>query len=140
MNSINTMDSITIKKNPQEIENYNYLLLSIYFYLKHNNYNSTADILFSEGNLENIFKFPQDIKEISNEKEKLIKNFIQYFYYNSYFKFQNSFDIFGDFWEQFWVIFSNKIKQGNKAISQIDNIINQEKNNLKLTYNDKTYH
>ena len=78
MNSINTMDSLTIKKNPQEIENYNYLLLSIYFYLKHNNYNSTADILFSEGNLENIFKFPQDIKEISNESDKLLKNFIQY--------------------------------------------------------------
>ena len=119
MNSINTMDSITIKKNPQEIENYNYLLLSIYFYLKHNNYNSTADILFSEGNLENIFKFPQDIKEISNEKEKLIKNFIQYFYYNSYFKFQNSFDIFGDFWEQFWVIFSNKLNKETKQFLKL---------------------
>ena len=32
-------------------ENQFFLLLSIYFYLKHNNYNATAEILFQECNL-----------------------------------------------------------------------------------------
>lgn len=34
-------------------ENQFFLLLSIYFYLKHNNYNVTAEILFTECNLGN---------------------------------------------------------------------------------------
>ena len=104
-----------------------YLLLSIYFYLKHNNYNTTAENLFNEGNLGNIFKFPQEVQEGTNEAEKLQKKFIQHFYYNSYFKSQDTFDIISDFWNQFWEIFANKIKESNQTISPIDKLINQDK-------------
>ena len=41
-------------------ENQFFLLLSIYFYLKHNNYNSTAEILFQECNLG--IKYPLIIR------------------------------------------------------------------------------
>ena len=78
-----------IQRTPQETEYYNYLLLSIYFYLKHNDYNLTAESLFNEGNLGNIFKFPQEVQEGTNEAEKIQKKFIQHFYYNSYFKSQD---------------------------------------------------
>lgn len=115
------------KRTPEETEYYNYLLLSIYFYLKHNNYNTTAESLFNEGNLGNIFKFPQEVEEGSNEAEKLQKKFIQHFYYNSYFKSQDTFDIISDFWGQFWEIFANKIKESNQTISPIDKLINQDK-------------
>lgn len=128
MNSLNE-----IPRTPQENEFYNYLLLSIYFYLKHNNYNLTAENLFNEGNLGSVFKFPQEVQEGTNENEILQKKFIQHFYYNSFFKSQDSFDLVSDFWNQFWEIFAIKIKQNNQTISPMDKYLLQEKGKLKLT-------
>ena len=85
----------------EETQNYNYLLLSIYFYLKHNNYNTTAENLFNESDLKNIFKFPQEVKEGTNPSDRLIKKFIQHFYYNSYFNSEQPDDTTADFWNQF---------------------------------------
>ena len=117
----------------EETQNYNYLLLSIYFYLKHNNYNTTAENLFNESNLKNIFKFPQEVKEGTNPSDRLIKKFIQHFYYNSYFNSEQPDDTTADFWNQFWEIFAKKMKNGNQFISPIDNYIEKEKDTLILT-------
>ena len=117
----------------EETQNYNYLLLSIYFYLKHNNYNTTAENLFNESDLKNIFKFPQEVKEGTNPSDRLIKKFIQHFYYNSYFNSEQPDDTTADFWNQFWEIFAKKMKNGNQFNSPIDNYIEKEKNSLILT-------
>ena len=117
----------------EETQNYNYLLLSIYFYLKHNNYNTTAENLFNESDLKNIFKFPQEVKEGTNPSDRLIKKFIQHFYYNSYFNSDQPDDTTADFWNQFWEIFAKKMKNGNQFISPIDNYIEKEKDTLILT-------
>ena len=117
----------------EETQNYNYLLLSIYFYLKHNNYNTTAENLFNESDLKNIFKFPQEVKEGTNPSDRLIKKFIQHFYYNSYFNSEQPDDTTADFWNQFWEIFAKKMKNGNQFISPIDNYIEKEKDTLILT-------
>ena len=117
----------------EETQNYNYLLLSIYFYLKHNNYNTTAENLFNESNLKNIFKFPQEVKEGTNPSDRLIKKFIQHFYYNSYFNSDQPDDTTADFWNQFWEIFAKKMKNGHQYNSPIDNYIEKEKNSLILT-------
>ena len=128
-----------IKKSPEELQNYNFLLLTIYFYLKHNQFNLTADTLFNESNLANIFKFPQEVSDTNNEKEKLLKNFLKSFYYNNFFANSQNFDLLSDFWENFWKKFSYIIKTGNKAVSIIDKFLINE--NKKLSYKEnKTYH
>jgi len=126
-------------KSSEELQNYNFLLLTIYFYLKHNKYNLTADNLFNESNLANIFKFPQEVSDTNNEKERLLKNFLKSFYYNNYFANCQNFDLLSDFWNIFWKNFSYKIKNGNKAVSIIDKYLVGE--NKKLSYKEnKTYH
>jgi hypothetical protein len=116
-------------ENITESEPYNFLLLSLYYYLKKHNYNQTAQKLFQEGKLDSIFKFPQDLKPPTNEKEKMQNEFIEFFYKNS---FENpNFDFLGDFWGQFWSIFANKMINNNK----IETLFNKEqKNILKPSY------
>ena len=116
-------------ENLTENEPYNFLLLSLYYYLKKHNYNQTAQKLFQEGKLDSIFKFPSDLKPPTNEKEKMQNEFIEFFYKNS---FENpNFDFLGDFWGQFWAIFANKMINNNK----IETLFNKEqKNILKPTY------
>ena len=116
-------------ENITESEPYNFLLLSLYYYLKKHNYNQTAQKLFQEGKLDSIFKFPQDLKPPTNDKEKMQNEFIEFFYKNS---FENpNFDFLGDFWGQFWSIFANKMINNNK----IETLFNKEqKNILKPTY------
>ena len=117
----------------EETQNYNYLLLSIYFYLKHNNFNATAEKLFNEANLKNIFIFPQEVKDGITTSDKLIKKFIQHFYYNSYFSMEQPDDTTAEFWNQFWEIFAKKMKNGYQFNSPIDNYIEKEKDTLILT-------
>ena len=119
--------------NIKESDSYNFLLLSLYYYLKKNNYNQTAQKLFQEGKLDSIFKFPQDLRQPSNEKEKMQNKFIEYFYMNS---FNNpNCDFLGDFWAQFWRIFGNKMKNNN---NKIETLFEKEKNNIiKQTYAPK---
>ena len=74
-----TNQSNNDSKTLEEIQNYNYLVLSIYFYLKHNNYNLTAEKLFNEANLKGIFTFPQEVNEGTSLYEKLIKNLFNIF-------------------------------------------------------------
>jgi len=116
-------------ENLTENEPYNFLLLSLYYYLKKHNYNQTAQKLFQEGKLDSIFKFPSDLKPPTNEKEKMQNEFIEFFYKNS---FENpNFDFLGDFWGQFWAIFANKMINNNK----VETLFNKEqKNILRPTY------
>ncbi len=116
-------------ENIKESDPYNFLLLSLYYYLKKNNYNQTAQKLFQEGKLDSIFKFPQDLKPPQNEKEKMQNEFIEFFFRNS-FNNQN-FDFLGDFWAQFWSIFANKMMNNNKVETIFDK---EQKNILKQTY------
>lgn len=60
-------------------ESYNFLLLSLYFYLKKNNFNETSEKLFQECKLDSIFKFPQNLKSPKSDKEKLTNEFIEFF-------------------------------------------------------------
>ena len=127
----------SIQRSDLEEDYYQFLLLSIYFYLKHNDYNVSADYLFKEANLNNIFYFPQDVSEGSKEEEKLKKKFINYFYANSFFHLnQDKFDIIAEFWSQFWEIFAEKIKYSNTAVSPMKDYISKEGNNMKLTCKD----
>ena len=113
----------------KESDSYNFLLLSLYYYFKKNNYNQTAQKLFQEGILDSIFKFPQDLKPPTNEKEKMQNEFIEFFYKNS-FNNQN-FDFLGDFWNKFWAIFADKMMNNSKP----ELLFNKEqKNIIKQTY------
>ena len=113
-------------------DSYNFLLLSLYFYLKKNNFNETSEKLFQECKLDSIFKFPQNLKNPKTEKEKLTNQFIEFFYSNS-FKNDSNFDLLGDFWNQFWKIFANKMNMGNNL--NIETLFEKEEKNIsKVSY------
>ena len=125
-------EEIKTKKNS---DSYNFLLLSLYFYLKKNNFNETSEKLFQECKLDSIFKFPQSIKNPKTEKEKLTKEFIEFFYSNS-FNNDSNFDLLGDFWNQFWRIFANKMNMGNNL--NIETLFEKEEKNIsKESYSQK---
>jgi len=120
------------KKNT---ESYNFLLLSLYFYFKKNNFNETAEKIFQECKLDSIFKFPQNLKAPTNEKEKIMNEFIEFFYSNS-FKNDSNPDILSDFWNQFWKIFANKMNMTNNL--NIETLYEKEEKNIsKMTYSQK---
>ena len=122
-------------KNLKNNDSYNFLLLSLYFYLKKNNFTETSEKIFQECKLDSIFKFPQNLKTPNSEKEKLTNQFIEFFYSNS-FKNDSNFDLLGDFWNKFWSIFANKMNMGNNI--NIETLFEKEKKNIsKLTYNQK---
>ena len=122
-----------INKTKKNSDSYKFLLLSLYYYLKKNNFNETSEKIFKEGKLDSIFKFPEDLKEPKTDKEKLINQFIEFFYNNS-FKNDLNFDLLGDFWNQFWKIFANKMSVGNNL--NIETLFEkEEKNIVKLSYN-----
>ena len=119
-------------KTKMNSDSYNFLLLSLYFYLKKNNFNETSEKLFQECKLDSIFKFPQNLKSPKTEKEKLTNEFIEFFYSNS-FKNDSNFDLLGDFWNQFWKIFANKMNMGNNL--NIETLCEKEEKNIsKLSY------
>ena len=128
---LNGFDLEKILKEKVADENYYFLMLSIYFYLKHNNYHTTAEILFNETNLGKVFQFPQEVGEPQNEAENLKKKFINYFYYNTFFQQSDTCDFLSDFWNQFWEIFVTKIKQSNQSNSVMDRYLSANK--LTLT-------
>lgn len=125
------LDLEKILKEKTNDDNYYFLLLSIYFYLKHNNYHTTAEMLFNEVNLGKVFQFPQEIPEPQNEIDKIKKKFINYFYYNTFFQQSDTSDFLSDFWNQFWEIFVTKIKQSNQTNSVMDKYLSERK--LTLT-------
>ena len=117
-------------ENIKESDSYNFLLLSLYYYFKKNNYNQTAQKLFQEGKLDSVFKFPQELKPPANEKEKMQNEFIEFFYRNS-FNNPNT-DFLGDFWNQFWAIFANKMMNNNNRTETLYE--KEQKNIIKQTY------
>ena len=101
--------------------------------MKHNNNHQTADILLKESELEKVFLFPNEFNnESKNEVEQLRKKFIEYFYFNSFIKEtpENS-NVLSDFWNQFWDIFVNKIKQSSKTNNSMNDFLSANK--IKLT-------
>jgi hypothetical protein len=129
------IDFEKLMKDKPNDENYYFLILTIYFYLKNNNYNTTAELLFNESNLGNIFQLPEGVTESGKEVEDLKIKFINYFYNNTYFQQQlmnpQSPDFLSDFWNQFWDIFVEKIRQSNQSNPILDMYLSS--NNLKLT-------
>ena len=124
-----------ISKTKKSNDSYNFLLLSLYYYLKKNNFNETSEKIFQEGKLDSIFKFPENLKNPKTDKEKLTNQFIEFFYTNS-FKNDSNFDLLGDFWNQFWKIFANKMSMGNNV--NIETLFEKEEKNIsKLSYNQK---
>jgi hypothetical protein len=128
---LNNFDLEKLKDKTND-ESYYFLLLTIYFYLKHNNYHSTAEILFTESNLGRIFTFPQDVFEGTTDIDQMKKKFIHYFYYNTYFqqsgeKKGNSVDFLSEFWNQFWDIFVDKIRQSNNTQPAMDEYLKLNK-------------
>ena len=124
-----------VNKTKKNSDSYNFLLLSLYFYLKKNNFNETSEKLFQECKLDSIFKFPQNLKNPKTEKEKITNEFIEFFYSNS-FNNDSNFDLLGDFWNQFWRIFANKMNMGNNL--NIETLFEkEEKNILKISYTQK---
>jgi hypothetical protein len=128
----NNLDLEKLLNEKSNDEGYYFLLLAIYFYLKHNNYHTTAEILFVEANLGKIFLFPQEL--IDNPDIDIIKKkFIHYFYYNTFFQQSQatSIDFLSDFWNQFWDIFVDKIRQSNLSSPAMDQYL--KNNKLQLT-------
>ena len=124
-----------VNKNKKNNDSYNFLLLSLYFYLKKNNFNETSDKLFKECQLDSIFKFPNNLQNPKTEKERLTNQFIEYFYSNS-FNNNSNFDLLGDFWNQFWRIFANKMNMGNNL--NIETLYEKEEKNIsKVSYSQK---
>ena len=122
-------------KTKKNSDSYNFLLLSLYFYLKKNNFNETSEKLFQECKLDSIFKFPKNLKKPKTEKEKLTKEFIEFFYSNS-FNNNSNFDLLSDFWNQFWRIFANKMNMGNNL--NIETLFEKEEKNIsKASYSQK---
>lgn len=116
-------------KYPNDMESYNFLILSLYFYLQRNEFKETSESLFHECKLDSIFKFPQDFKEEpKTEKEKMIKDFIEFFYSNSFFEKNSNFDLLGDFWNSFWGIFANKMHTANQMNNEL--IFDKERGNI----------
>lgn len=107
-------------KDKQNEESYYFLLLSIYIYLKQNNNHTTAELFFKETNMDKIFAFPQYLEEPKTEAERMRANFINYFYYNTFYQTGEAVDFLADNWNQFWDIFVDKIKQSNQTYSSID--------------------
>ena len=132
--NLNGLDLEKILKDKATDENYYFLLLSIYFYLKHNNYHTTAEVLFNEVSLGKVFQFPQEVPEPQNEVEKLKKKFINYFYYNTFFQQSDTSDFLSDFWNQFWEIFVTKIKQSNQTNSVMDKYLSEHKMTLTCKF------
>ena len=121
-----------IEKAKKNNDSYNFLLLSLYFYLKKNNFNETSEKIFQECKLDSIFKSPHNLPKPNNDKEKLINQFIEYFYFNS-FNNNSNFDLLGDFWNQFWRIFANKMNMGNNM--NIETLYEKEEKNIsKVSY------
>ena len=120
-----------VNKTRRNNDSYNFLLLSLYYYLKKNNFKQTSEKLFKECKLDQIFKFPENLPPPKNEKEKLTNQFIEYFYKNS---FENpNFDLLSDFWNQFWRIFANKMNMGNNRNKETL-FEKEEKNISKISY------
>lgn len=129
------MEDVSNNSNKNN-DSYNFLLLSLYFYLKKNNFNETSEKLFQECKLGSIFKFPKNLKAPKSDKEKLTNQFIEFFYSNS-FKNDSNFDLLSNFWDKFWVIFANKMKMGNNL--NIETLFEKEKKNiLKVSYAPKS--
>ena len=124
-----------VNKTKKNNDSYNFLLLSLYFYLKKNNFNETSEKIFQECKLDSMFKFPQNLQSPKTEKEKLTNQFIEFFYSNS-FQNDSNFDLLGDFWNQFWKIFVNKMNMGNNL--NIETLFEKEEKNIsKISYNQK---
>ena len=118
-------------------KDFKFLVLSLYYYLKKNNFSETAEQLFKECELDEIFKFPENMPEAKTEKEKLTQDFISFFYQNS---FENSnFDLLSEFWNKFWIIFANKMNVGNNQKIEEGLYNKNEKNLLALTYFQKNF-
>ena len=122
-----------LQKTELEKKYYNFLLLSIYFYLKHNNYNISADFLFNEANLNNLFFFPQDISDSSTEEEKLKKKFHKLLLRKFFFPYQQR-----QVRHHCWIlgtildIFAEKIKHSNTAISPMQEYLSFEGDKMKI--------
>jgi hypothetical protein len=124
-----------VNKAKKNNDSYNFLLLSLYFYLKKNNFNETSEKIFQECKLDSIFKLPHNLQKPKNEKERLTNQFIEYFYSNS-FNNNTNFDLLGDFWNQFWRIFANKMNMGNNL--NIETLYEKEEKNIsKVSYTQK---
>ena len=133
MEEVNKQNNINNNNNTS----YNFLLLSLYHYLKKNNFTETSEKLFQECKLDSIFKFPDNLPEPQNEKEKITNDFIRFFYNNS-FNNDSNFDLLSDFWNQFWGIFTNKMCMGNNI--NIKTLYeNEEKNISKCSYSQKNF-
>jgi hypothetical protein len=131
---LNNLDLEKFLNEKSNDEGYYFLLLSIYFYLKHNNYHTTAEILFNEAGLAKIFLFPQEIVD-SSEIDLMKKKFVHYFYFNTFFQHSDTnstpVDFLSDFWNQFWDIFVDKIRQSNQASPVMDQYL--KGNKLQMT-------
>ena len=131
------------KKNsePTEKQYREFLLLSLYFYLKNNCYDNTADILFEEANLSQIFKIPKGMNYCKNSPKdiKVLKDlFVNYFYKKSFFNYKGEGDIISEYWNDFYQKFSDNYKYNNLEVSPFKNkelIVKY----LKMFYNSNLY-
>lgn len=133
-------------------------MLSIYFFLKSNNYDKTAETLYKELNFDKIFSFPDSNNSKISISNNMEEAFNMHFFQNillNYVKNEheeankqgennnnmntnctNSF--LSDYWKQFWNLFCRKIENSNSFISPLDEFL--KNSDVVLTYNIDTLH
>jgi hypothetical protein len=134
------------------IKNTNMLMLALYFFLKNNSYDKTAEVMYNEMNFDKVYEFPS--METNNIiKPSIDEAFRQYFFKNVLLKSElerssntNSSNDEGnkcqsylaENWNKFWTLFCRKIENSTSHISPLDEFL--EKSEKKLTYNQETLH
>jgi hypothetical protein len=139
-NSKNNSNGSANRKNFDE--NDYFLILAIYFYLKNNGHQTSADILFKEADLGAVFEFPKDFENIhyvsdnantggkTTEYEIVRRKFVNGFFMNTFYKEKNA-DLLSQYWEQFWEIFLEKINEDKTQRSNLDDYLDNVQKTLR---------
>ena len=115
-------------------------MLSMYFYLKQNNYHKTAESLYSELKLDKVFDFP-DLKQ--NDEALSISEEFKRTFFSSLISRQDDensdktddnyqISFLNQNWNLFWNFFINKIDNGSFSSPMDEELGNST---MKLTYN-----
>ena len=142
--------------------NYNFLLLSIYYYLKNSGHFQTAEIFYKETGLDKMFDFKEnsgklpelktadnfaeslkadvesEAKKGKNEEEiteKMRSKFEEFLINNTYIQPPDNVCFLSTFWLKFWISFANEMQKTNNK--ETVSIFDKEKGSIiSLNYSN----
>ncbi len=106
-----------VYEQQQESNNKIYLVLSLYYFFIKNGYETTANSLLKETNLDKVIIFtnPNEEKSIENE---LRNYFIQYVFMNDVVNNTSNKSFLSQHWINFWNFFFNKIEASSTDVQE----------------------